>query len=114
MARQLFISTVVSRIDYAASVWCFARKDPVISHGIGRLFEPIQRIASQAIVGVIRTTALAIAEAEAGIESIYIRLRARVINHWVNCYTLPKAHPFYPCRAATEHRMAATRHLSKY
>ncbi|KAJ5215604.1 reverse transcriptase [Penicillium cinerascens] len=100
VARQLFIATVASKIDYAASVWCPARKDTVIPPGIGRLFESIQRIAAQAIIGVIRTTALAIAEAEAGIESTYIRLRARIIKHWINCHTLPKDHPFWQCRAA--------------
>ncbi|OKP12963.1 hypothetical protein PENSUB_1345 [Penicillium subrubescens] len=41
VARQLFISTVASKIDYAASVWCPARKDTVIPPGIGRLFEPV-------------------------------------------------------------------------
>jgi hypothetical protein len=41
VARQLFISTVASKIDYAALVWCPARKDTVIPPGIGRLFEPL-------------------------------------------------------------------------
>ena len=100
VARQLFISTIASKIDYAASVWCPARKDTIISPGIGRLFEPIQRIAAQAIIGVIRTTALAVAEAEAGIESTYTRLHARIIKHWINCHTSPKDHPFWPCRTA--------------
>jgi hypothetical protein len=66
VARQLFTSTVTSKIDYAASVWCSIREDSIFAAGIGRLFEAIQRVASQAIVGVFRNTALAIAEAEAG------------------------------------------------
>jgi hypothetical protein len=100
VARQLFISTVASKIDYAASVWCSARKDAIVAPWIGRPFEAIQRIATQAIVGVFRTAALPIAEAEAGIESTCVRLRARILKHWITCHTLPKDHPFWTCRMA--------------
>jgi len=67
---------------------------------IVRSFEAIQRVASQAIVGVFQSTALAIAEAEAGIEPTVVRLRARILKHWIVCHTLPKHHPFWSCRAA--------------
>jgi hypothetical protein len=100
VARQLFTSTVTSKIDYAASVWCPMRQDSIVAVGIGRPFEAIQRVASQAIVSVFRNTALAIAEAEAGIEPTVVRLRARIMKHWITCHTLPKDHPFWPCRAA--------------
>jgi hypothetical protein len=100
VARQLFSSTVASKIDYAASVWCPIRQDATVAAGIVRLFEAIQRVASQAIVGVFRNTALAIAEAEAGIEPTVVRLRARILKHWIVCHTLPKDHPFWSCRAA--------------
>lgn len=82
VARQLFISTVAAKIDYAASVWCSMRKD------------------TQAIVGVSRTTALAVAEAEAGIEPTIVRLRARIVKHWITYHTLPKEYPSWFCRAA--------------
>ena len=100
VARQLFISTVASKIDYAASVWCPIRQDAMVAAGIVRPFEVVQRVASQAIVGVFRTTALAIAEAEAAIEPTVVRLRARILKHWIVCHTLPKDHPFWSCRAA--------------
>lgn len=100
VARQLFTSTVASKIDYAASVWCPIRKDSIVAAGIGRPFEAIQRVASQAIVGVFRNTALVIAEAEAGIEPTVVRLRARILKHWIVCHTLPKDHPFWSCRVA--------------
>ncbi|KAJ5117672.1 hypothetical protein N7448_011304 [Penicillium atrosanguineum] len=100
VARQLFASTVSSKIDYAASVWCPIRQDASVAAGIVRLFEAIQRVASQAIVGVFRTTALAIAEAEAAIEPTVVRLRARILKHWIVCHTLPQDHPFWSCRAA--------------
>ncbi|KAJ5283460.1 hypothetical protein N7505_001440 [Penicillium chrysogenum] len=100
VARQLFTSTVASKIDYAASVWCPLRQDYSVAAGIVRPFEAIQRVASQAIVGVFRNTALAIAEAEAGIEPTVVRLRARILKHWIVCHTLPKDHLFWSCRAA--------------
>ena len=100
VARQLFISTVASKIDYAASVWCSMRKDSIVGVGIGRPFEAIQRMATQAIAGVFRTTALAIAEAETGIEPTSVRLRARIMKHWITSHTLPKDHPFWACRSA--------------
>jgi hypothetical protein len=100
VARQLFISTVASKIDYAASVWCLAQKDAMVALWIGRPFEAIQRIATQAIVGVFRTAALPIAEAEAGIEPTCVRLRSWVVKHWITCHTLLKDHPFWTCRMA--------------
>jgi hypothetical protein len=36
---------------------------------------------------VFRNTALAIAEAEAGIELTVLRFRARVLKHWIGCHT---------------------------
>jgi hypothetical protein len=100
VSRQLFVSTVASKIDYAASVWCSARKEAIVATWIGRPFEVVQRIATQAIVGAFRTTALPTAEAEAGIEPTCVRLRARIMKHWIICHTLPKDHPFWPCRMA--------------
>jgi hypothetical protein len=87
VSRQLFTSTVASKIGYAASVWCHIRQDSIIAAGIGRRFEAIQRAESQAIIGVFRNTALAIAEAEAGIELTVLRFRARVLKHWIGCHT---------------------------
>ncbi|KAJ5569007.1 hypothetical protein N7450_011493 [Penicillium hetheringtonii] len=58
----------------------------------------VQRIACQAIVGSFKTVALHIAEAEAGIEPVLVRLRKRVLKHWVKCHTLPRSHPFWACR----------------
>ncbi|KAJ5288337.1 hypothetical protein N7508_011112 [Penicillium antarcticum] len=112
VARQLFTSTVASKIDYAASVWCPIRQDAIVAAGIARPFEVIQRVASQAIVGVFRSTALAIAEAEAGIEPTVVRLRARILKHWIVCHTLPKDHPFWSCRAAAA--MQDGRYLSPF
>ncbi|KAJ5642743.1 hypothetical protein N7490_006743 [Penicillium lividum] len=104
VARQLFTSIVASKIDYAASVWCPLRPDATVAAGI--------RVASQAIVGVIRSTALAIAEAEAGIEPTVVRLRVRILKHWIVCHTLPPDHPFWGCRAAAA--MQSVSHRSPF
>lgn len=112
VARQLFTSTVTSKINYAASVWCSIREDSIVAAGIGRPFEAIQRVASQAIVGVFRNTALAIAEAEAGIQPTVVRLRAHIMKHWIICHTLPKDHPFWSCRVAAA--MQDGRYLSPF
>lgn len=68
VARQLFSSTVASKIDYAAFVWWPIRQVSIVAAGVGRPFEAIQRVAFQAVVGAFQNTALVIAEAEAGIE----------------------------------------------
>lgn len=99
VARQLFTSTGASKIDYAASVWCPLRQDSSVAAGIVRRFGAIQRVASQAIVGVFRNTALAIAEPEAGIEPTVVRLPARILKHWTVPH-LTKDHIFWSCRAA--------------
>ncbi|KAJ5091031.1 hypothetical protein N7532_009715 [Penicillium argentinense] len=88
------------------------RQDSIAAAGTGRPFEAIQRVASQAIVGVFRNTALAIAEAEAGIEPTVVRLRARIMKHWIICHTLPRDHPFWSCRAAAA--MQNGRYLSPF
>lgn len=100
VARQLFTATVAPKIDYAASVWCCPSRHRVVAKWIEKPLSMIQRIASQAIVGCLKTVTLHIAEAEAGIEPVVTRLRKRVLKHWVKCHTLPRSHPFWICRHA--------------
>ena len=64
-SRQLYQVTVVPRVDYASFVW-----SPRANGKARKLLEPIQRIASQAILGLFRTVALCIAQAEANIEPL--------------------------------------------
>ena len=64
-SRQLYQVTVVPRVDYASFVW-----SPQANGKARKLLEPIQRIASQAILGLFRTVALCIAQAEANIEPL--------------------------------------------
>ena len=52
--RQLYTSTVASKLDYAAPVWFQAEKQGSRSH---KAFEAIQKIGSQAILGAYKTAA---------------------------------------------------------
>src|SRR5438874_9471282 len=59
------------------------------------MLEPTQRTVAQAITGTFRLVALPIAEAEASIEPIKIRLLEQAAHHWINLHTLPENHPFW-------------------
>lgn len=100
VARQLFTATVASKVDYAASVWCSPNRRNVVARWVAKPLSMIQRIAGQATVGCYKTVALRIAEAEVGIDPVLMRLRKRVLKHWVKCHTLPRSHPFWTCRNA--------------
>jgi hypothetical protein len=99
-ARQLFTSTVTATVDYAASVWCTPTRDHLVPVWVTKTLRAAQKIAAQAIVGLFRTVSLLIAESEASIESINIRLGRRILRHWISCHTLPSTHPFWECREA--------------
>ncbi|KUL82055.1 hypothetical protein ZTR_10680 [Talaromyces verruculosus] len=107
-ARQLFMAMVTPTVDYAASVWCSFTKHGTVAPWIIRSFNPIQRSATQAIIGVYRYAALAIAESEASIETSCIRLRKHIYRHWINCHTLPLTHPFWECRRLASYQTVGT------
>lgn len=63
--RQLFNATVAPVMDYASNVWMHAAKESSIT-----LLNRAQRTGAQAIIGAFKTTAVAIAEAEAHIRPV--------------------------------------------
>ncbi|EJP60699.1 reverse transcriptase [Beauveria bassiana ARSEF 2860] len=87
-ARQLFTSTVVPLVDYAASVWMHAYQDKLVGP-INR----VQKAGAQAIVGTFLTVASAVAEAEANLVSVGERLWKRVIKMWLAIHSLPDTNP---------------------
>jgi ribonuclease HI len=93
-ARQLYLATVTSRMDYAASVW-YHPSQRGSGHIIKRL-DQVQRLGCKAILGAFRTVSLAILEAEVGVDPTYIRLQKRLLRHFSKLYTLPKDHPLWP------------------
>ena len=87
VARQLFQSTVIPVVDYANTVWMYARKS--IQKTLGR----IQKIGAQAIIGTWATVATAIAEAEASIKPIDQRIWQKTVKWRNDLATLPNTHP---------------------
>lgn len=107
-ARRLFPAVVTPTVDYAASVWCSLTKHGTVSPWIIRSFNPIQLSAPQAIIGLYRYAALAIAESEANIDTSCIRLRKHIYRHWINCHTLPRTHAFWECRQLATYQTIGT------
>lgn len=68
IARRLFQAKIVPVIDYVLPIW-----SPRLSMALGHQLNFSQRIVGQAVIGVFRMLALAIAEVEAGLEPPVIR-----------------------------------------
>jgi hypothetical protein len=89
------MATTAPTVDYTASVWCSLTKKGTVSPWNLQAFNPIQQCATQAIIGVYRTAALAITESEAGIKTTFIRLQKHIYHHWINnSHALPPSRPF--------------------
>ncbi|KAJ5249186.1 hypothetical protein N7468_000637 [Penicillium chermesinum] len=78
VARQLFVSTIAAKVDYAVSARCSMREDNIVAAQVTRSFDHIPRTMTQAIV-----------EAEARNEPTVARPQARIIKHWIIRHTLP-------------------------
>lgn len=79
VVRQLFISTVASQIDYAASVCCHVRLDTTVAVEFEQPFEPVQRVTSQAMWAGSQCSPRHGRRRE-GIETTVVRLRARILS----------------------------------
>jgi hypothetical protein len=101
-ARQLFTATVAPTMDYASSVW---------THSCGpreaAWLDKAQRAGAQAITGAFRTVAVAVAEAEAGIQPVQERHTQAAIRYWINLQTLPRAHPLATLKVKAYRRFAS-------
>jgi len=93
--RQLYMSTVVSKLDYAASVWFKVEEKGLQTH---KALDAVQKIGCQAITGAFKTASRAILEAEAGLLPTALRLKRRVVQNAINLYTLPGSHPWWNVR----------------
>src|SRR5437868_1280778 len=89
-ARQLFVATVATRMDYASPVWFLHTPKQRWS-----ALDQAQRIGAQAIVGAFHTVALPVAESEAAIDPVAIRLENQLVRYWVDLHTQPTNHPFW-------------------
>ena len=89
--RQLYMSTVASKLDYAAPVWFHSEKQGSRSH---KTFEAVQKIGSRTILGAYKTAAGLILESEAGLLPTTLRLERRVMQYVINLHILLKEHPW--------------------
>jgi hypothetical protein len=97
--RQLYLSTVVSQLDYAAAVW-FQPQDQT-TH---RIVNSVQRMEARAITGAFKTASTSILEIEAGLLPATCRLWQRMMQHLINLHTLGKEHPWW--RVKLRHHIA--------
>ncbi len=86
--RRLFEATVTPVVDYASTVWMHS----VGVSALARLNQ-IQRLGGQAVVGAFRSTSRAVAEAEANIRPMAVRLWEHAASFWVDVRSLPDNHP---------------------
>lgn len=66
-----------------------------------------QRVGAQAIIGAFKTTAVAIAEAEAYIRLVHQRLGERATKLWIGIQTLPSTHPLKRLRTSAFQRFTS-------
>ena len=82
-------------MDYCASAWYGPEKWGTTS--LLRDMEKVQRIGAQAIILSFRATALAVAQAEASIETTVDRLQRKVSNHLLRSLIVPNTNPLFDC-----------------
>jgi len=75
-------------MDYALNVWMNAAKELAIA-----MLKRAQRVGAWAIIGVFKTVAVAIVEAEALIRLVHQRLGERATKLYIGIHTLPHTHP---------------------
>lgn len=73
-----------------------------------RVFNRVQRIGGQAVVGCFRTVGAAVAEAEANMSTTEERHLRKALKMWVDLHSMPDTHPLAPLiRRRTYKRFAS-------
>ncbi|KAJ3453213.1 hypothetical protein MRS44_018868 [Fusarium solani] len=98
-ARQLFITAVAPAMDYASVVWSHARGEKELTW-----LNRAQKMGAQAITGAFRTVSRAVAEAEAGIQTVDGRHAQAGMKLYINVRTLPKTHPLATLKVSVSRR----------
>jgi ribonuclease HI len=107
--RQLFISVIAPRLDYAAIVWHRPAK-------YGQTHAPFQtkslstaqRTAMKAILGAFRTTSTAALEVETNLAPTHLRLRRKILHTVTRMQTHPSTHPLAVCIQRAIHSKSKT------
>jgi hypothetical protein len=98
--RQLYMATIVPKMDYAASAWYRPNERGCV--GIRRMLDSVQRLGAKMVVSAFRTVSTAVLEAEAGLLPTDTRLKRRLLSHTINLHTLPGSHPFWNCKTRAQ------------
>ena len=95
--RQLFLTVVAARMDYAAVVWHGPRADGSTEASAAmRKFSTVQRVGMKAITGCYRTTPTAAMEREAGLPPPWLRLQTKALAAAARMKSLAPNHPINP------------------
>ena len=92
-ARQLYLATVASKTDYAASVWYSQFIGSKANNSTGKILNPIHRIGAQAVVKSFKTVSMEAASAEATLLLPHFRLQLKIGKLWVGLHSLPDSNP---------------------
>ena len=101
LMRQLYIATVIPKMTYGLDVWYTPPTKPLgYRQNIGsvaalRQMTKIQRIATLAITGGIKSTPTDLLDAHAGVLPIELGLQKICHRATVRMATLPNSHPLY-------------------
>jgi ribonuclease HI len=92
--RQLFLSVIAPRMDYAAVIWHRPTHDGRADASTQiRKMSTIQRLAMKAMLGCFKTTPTAAMEIESGIQPSWLRLQTKVLLAITRMQTLSEKHP---------------------
>ena len=101
LMRQLYISVALPKITYGIDVWYTPpHKSPGQTKNSGsagalRQLQKVQRIASLAILGALRSTPTDFADVHAGILPIELALHKAIHRATIRLLTLPRSHPVH-------------------
>jgi Reverse transcriptase (RNA-dependent DNA polymerase) len=109
--RQLFQSTVASRLDYAAIIWHRPNaKEAKDQTAYMQKFGTVQRIGMKAILGCYRTTPTAAMEVETGLLPPYLRLQTKILKAATRIQELPLTHPAKRLKQKAESEVSKAQH----
>jgi hypothetical protein len=92
--RQLFESTVATRMDYGAIVWHRPDAKGQTQHSAAmRKFTTVQRIGMIGVLGCYRTTPTLALEIDSDLQPSWLRLQTKVLSSYTRFKSLPHRHP---------------------
>ena len=92
--RQLFLTVVAARMDYAAIIWHKPKANgSTAASAPVRKFTTVQRLGMKATLGCFKTTPTAAMERESGLQPAWIRLQTKALSAAARMQSLALNHP---------------------